>query len=100
MVKKGEPDFGSPFLFELLPASFQTHPILDETFFPERNLTIWAAVSDTANTVSRHLKNRFSPSRKSAKTLFLESICDFASLRELHFWDYSEVSVLLLIAAE
>jgi hypothetical protein len=40
-----------------------------------------------------HLKNCLSRSGKGAKILFLESICDFASLRELHFWDYSEGSV-------
>jgi len=38
----------------------------------------------------RHLKNCFSPSREDS---VFESICDFASLRETHFWGYSEVSV-------
>ena len=40
----------------------------------------------------RYLKNCLSPRRKGAEILFLESICDFASLREPHFWDYSKAS--------
>ena len=41
---------------------------------------------------SRQVAGKAIPLGKGAKILFLESICVFAILRELHFWDYSEVS--------
>jgi hypothetical protein len=55
----------------------------------------------------RNRKNQLEASEKLSlaksqrrKDFVLESICDSASLREPHFWDYSEVSTYIFSGAE